>query len=286
MSSLETLVDRPLPQVEHRFTWKDTALYALGVGVAQDVSDPRQLRFVYEKGMRAMPTMPVVLASPGFWLQDPGLGIDWKKILHGEQGIELHDEVPVEGTIIGQASVVDVVDKGPEKGAFIFMQNRLTDKASGKLIATLTSTIVCRGDGGYGGKSGPVPAPHVLPTCPADLIWDFQTQKQAALLYRLNGDDNPLHIDPEVAHTAGFPEPILHGLCTLGIAGHALLRNVCDYEPSRMRKMSLRFSSPVFPGETIRTEIWNGEAGTVGFRCTVVERGMIAINNGFAEIDR
>ncbi|CAH1654969.1 MULTISPECIES: MaoC/PaaZ C-terminal domain-containing protein [unclassified Chelatococcus] len=286
MSKLNTLKGRHFPPVEHHFTWKDAALYALGVGLGQDISDPRQLRFVYENGMLALPTMPVILASPGFWIQDPELGIDWKQILHGEQGIELLGALPAEGTIIGQAAVLDVVDKGPDKGAFIFMENRLTDKATGRPIATLTSTVVCRGDGGFGGKAGPVPQPHALPARPADLTWDFQAQKQAALIYRLSGDDNPLHVDPEIARSAGFSEPILHGLCTLGIAGHGLLRNVCDYDPARLRKMNLRFSSPVFPGETIRTEIWHEGAGVCGFRCVVVERGVVAISNGYAEISQ
>ena len=131
--------------------------------------------------------------------------------------------------------------------------------------------------------SGPTRPAHVLPERAPDLVSDLATLPQAALLYRLNGDYNPLHADPDVATAAGFPRPILHGLCTFGVAGHALLRTLCGYDPARLRRIEVRFSSPVFPGETVRTEIWREGTGRAGFRCRVVERDVIAINNGLVE---
>ena len=144
-------------------------------------------------------------------------------------------------------------------------------------------TTFCRGDGGFGGPTGPSPKPHVLPERPPDTSCDLATLPQAALLYRLNGDYNPLHADPEVAKAAGFDRPILHGLCTFGIVTHAILRTCCDYDSHAVRTMDARFSSPVFPGETIRTEIWR-EANEVSFRVRVVERDVVVLNNGRAEL--
>ncbi|NGO54679.1 MaoC family dehydratase [Allomesorhizobium camelthorni] len=283
--SVECVLSRQFEPVEHHYSRRDTALYALGVGLGESPTDPRQLRFVYEQRMLALPTMAVVLATPGFWLQDESLGIIWENVLHGEQGFELHDILPVEGAVIGTTRVNDILDRGAEKGAFIYSTNELREASTGRKIATLTSTDVCRSNGGFGGRADGAPPPHPIPTRAADAVWDFKTDAKAALIYRLSGDYNPLHVDPAVASVAGFESPILHGLCTFGIAGHALLRETCEYDPSRLTAMKVRFSAPVYPGDTIRTEMWR-DGSTVSFRSSVRERGVVVLNNGKATVER
>lgn len=271
------------PDLEHRYEAKDTILYALGVGCGADPMDRTELPFVYEDGLKALPTMAVVLGYPGFWLKDPNTGVDWRKILHGEQGLVIHKPLPASGTVIGRTRVTEIVDKGPGKGALLYSDREVFDKATGDLLATLTSTTFIRGEGGFGGPSGPAPEPHALPERAPDLAVDLKTLPQAALIYRLSGDYNPLHADPDVATAAGFERPILHGLCTYAVAGRAVLKACCGNDPSRLRRFDLRFSAPVLPGETVRTEIWR-DGSRVSFRARVVERDIVVLNNGLAEI--
>lgn len=269
--------------VEHAYGTTDTILYALGVGLGADPLDARQLRFVYEEDLLALPTMAVVLGAPGFWLKEQDTGVDWVRVLHGEQGLVLHRPLPPEGTAIGRTRVTGILDKGADKGALIYTEKVLIDKASGETVATTTSTTFARGDGGFGGPTGPSPRPHPIPERSPDLACDLPTVPQAALIYRLSGDRNPLHADPEVARSAGFKAPILHGLCTLGAAGHALLKSCCDYDPARFRSLKLRFSAPVYPGETIRTEMWR-DGAIVSFRSRALERDAVVLDNGRAEV--
>ena len=204
-------------------------------------------------------------------------------MVHGEQGLVLHEPVKPEGTVIGRTRVVDVVDKGADKGALVYTERTITDKASGALLATISHNVFCRADGGFGGPKRDVPPPHVLPQRAPDAVVDLPTRPEMALIYRLSGDVNALHVDPATARAAGFPRPILHGLATFGVAGHALLQNLCGYDPVRLTAMAGRFSAPVYPGETIRTEIWR-DGGAVGFRARVVERDVVAIDHGRAEV--
>jgi len=271
-----------IPEVEQAYTAKDTILYALGLGFGADPVDDNQLKFVYEDGLKALPTMPVVLAPLARAGVD--LGINRKLVVHGEQGLTLHKPVPTAGTVVGRTYLDEIVDKGAGKGALLLFRREVVDKETGELIASITSTTFARGDGGFGGPNGPSKPIHELPTRAPDLSCDIATLPQAALIYRLSGDYNPLHADPGFAKAGGFPRPILHGLCTYGVAGTALLRLVCDYDPALLKRMDVRFSAPVYPGETIRTEIWREGAGRFGFRCRVVERDVIAINNGLAEV--
>jgi acyl dehydratase len=280
----QRLKNWPFPEVEHKYTAKDTILYALGLGLGADPTDRDQLRFVYEEGLKALPTMPVVLALPGQWAKNPETGISWKLVLHGEQGLRLLKPLPPAGTVVARTVIEEIVDKGKDKGALVYSRRDVRDKETGELLASLNSTSFLRGDGGFGGPTGPTKAPHALPERAPDLAADLATLPQAALIYRLSGDYNPLHADPEVARIAGFARPILHGLCTFGVAGHALLKTLCGYDPARLRRMEVRFSAPVFPGETVRTEIWREGEGRFAFRCRIVERDVVAINNGLAEI--
>jgi acyl dehydratase len=157
------------------------------------------------------------------------------------------------------------------------------DKKSGEPIATMTSAAMLRGDGGFGGKPGPQPAPHALPQTPPTTHVDIKTHPNSALIYRLSGDRNPLHADPKAAAAGGFKTPILHGLCTYGVAGRALVKACCGGDPSRLKSIQVRFSSPVFPGETIRTEMWR-DGAQVSFRARVVERDVVVLNNGLATV--
>ncbi|EDP62567.1 MaoC-like dehydratase [alpha proteobacterium BAL199] len=277
----DKLMNWPFPDLEHRYTERDTILYALGVGCGHNPMDRTDLRFVYEDGLRVLPTMAVVLGYPGFWLKDPATGIDWRKVLHGEQGLILHRPLPTAATVIGKSRVTGIVDKGEGKGALMYSERDVVEQASGDLLCTVTSTTFLRGEGGFGGPTGPSPAPHPVPERAPDQTVDLPTLPQAALIYRLSGDTNPLHADPEIAAQAGFPRPILHGLGTYGVAGRAVLRACCDDDPSRLKTLNVRFSAPVFPGETIRTELWR-DGAMVSFRCRVVERDVVVLNNGLA----
>ena len=282
----DTLLNWPFEPIEHAYDFRDTILYALGVGLGADPLDEAQLPFVFEEpALVALPTMAVVLAYPGFWIRDPKTGVDWVKLLHGEQGLTLHAPLPSAATVVATTKVTNVLDKGADKGALIYSSRTIMDKATGQDLATVTATAFARGDGGFGGASGPAPTPHKLPDREPDDICDLPTLPQAALIYRLSGDFNPLHASPAVARAAGFERPILHGLCTYGVAGHAILKTQCGYDPAKLKAMDLRFSAPVYPGETIRSEMWR-DGGVVSFRATALERGAVVLNNGRAEVVR
>jgi len=229
--------------------------------------------------------MAIILGYPGPWHAHPDTGITRSHVVHGEQGFTINRSLPVEGTVVGLTEVANVIDKGKDKGALLMTRTTVRDKASQEISCTLTSTTFCRADGGFGGPSGPVKSAHPIPERAPDLICDLPTLPQAALIYRLSGDYNPLHADPAYAKKAGFRMPILHGRCTFSIAGHALLKSCCGYDPARLKSMEGRFSSPVYPGEVIRTEMWlDGQIAS--FRSTVPARGVTVLNNGRAEIIR
>ena len=279
----DRLINWPFEDVCHRYTERDTMLYALGIGLGGDPLNEDELRFVYEKNLQVLPTYPVVLGYPGLWIKDPGTGVDWTKLVHGEQGLRIHQLPKTSGEVVGRTRVTGVIDKGEGKGALVLTERKITDAQSGELLCTLTSTTFCRADGGFGGPSGPVPVPHVLPERAPDHVHERATDARAALVYRLSGDYNPLHAEPAMAKKAGFERPILHGLCTFGIAGYALLHSLCGNDPRRLVAMNVRFTSPVYPGETIRTEMWV-DGSIVSFRARVVERDVVVLNNGRAEV--
>ncbi len=280
------------PVVEHAYTADDAMLYALAVGVGADPLDERQLRFVNDTvpgTPLALPTFAVVLGFPGSWMNDPATGIDFSMIVHGEETVDWHRAIPPSGTAIARHRVTHVVDKGAGRGATVTYEKELTDKASGERLATVTHTTFCRGDGGFSARDGagdpaPTPQPKV-PLRTADRVVDLATLPQQALIYRLCADRNPLHSEPAVARKAGFPQPILHGLGTYGVACHAMLAALCDYDPARLERLSVRFSSPVFPGETIRFEIYD-EGGEFAFRARIAERDKVVLDYGRAVITR
>jgi len=279
----DKLIRWDIPEVEQHLTKRDTILYALGVGLGSDPGDAKQLRYVYEDGLQALPTMAIILGYPGPWHAKGDLGITRSHVVHGEQGLRIVKPLPVEGDITGKTRITGVVDKGKDKGALIMTECTVREKASGDTVCTLTSTTFCRADGGFGGPDGPVKALHALPEAPPQHVCDLPTLPQAALIYRLSGDYNPLHADPAYAAKAGYKMPILHGRCTFSIAGHAILKTLCGYDPARFVSMEGRFSAPVYPGETVRTEMWR-DGNVVSFRATVPARAATVLNNGRAEI--
>jgi acyl dehydratase len=279
----EKLMALEIAPAEHAYGPRDCILYALGVGFGHDPLNTDELAFVYEKNLKVLPTMATVLGYSDALVKNPGTGIDWRMVVNGEQGFSLHAPLAAKAVVVGRTRIVDAIDKGAGKGALLLTQRDITDQATGAPLATVTQTIFCRADGGFGGPPRRAPAPHPLPARAADALCDLGTRPEMALIYRLSGDYNPLHADPTVAREAGYERPILHGLATFGVCGHAVLKTLCGYDPARLVALAARFSAPVFPGETIRTEVWV-DGTTVSFRARVVERDVIAINNGRAQL--
>jgi acyl dehydratase len=276
------------PDLVHRYTERDTMLYALGLGFGQDPMDRGALRFVYEEELQAVPTMAAVMGSPGIWWRDPKTGADAVKLVHGEQDVRVLRPLPVKGCVTARNRVVSLTDKGAGKGAVAVVLRTLVDAASGDTVAESRNVTFLRGDGGFsadGGQSDPGPEP--LPAVPeraADVEVSYATRPEAALIYRLSGDVNPLHADPEVAAKAGFDRPILHGLCTYGMAGRAVIEQVLDHDAARLKRLALRFTSPVWPGETVRYELWREGGALLRLRAGVDARKTVVLNNGLVEL--
>ncbi|MFN9543159.1 MAG: MaoC/PaaZ C-terminal domain-containing protein [Alphaproteobacteria bacterium] len=259
------------------YTDRETMLYALGVGMGRDPMNTDELPYVYENGLRTIPTMASVIA----WGQATigQAGINYLMVVHGEQRLTMHKPLPSAATIISDERVTGVVDKGPGKGALIFTEKVIRLKDTNELLCTTGGTIFARGDGGIGGPSTGGPEPHAIPSRAADVTCETDTRPDQALLYRLSGDRNPLHSDPNIAKMAGFPRPILHGLCSYGTACRAVLQTICKDDHTMIAGFDVRFSSPVFPGETIVTEMWK-DGKIVSFRTKVKERDVVVLHNG------
>ncbi len=257
------------------YTREDAMLYALSVGMGADGPDEQALPFVYEgRPMRTVPSMATVLMRAPV----PESGVDFRRLLHGEQRLTMHRDIPPEGTLLVDAGVSRVVDKGPEKGSVVVFESRART-AQGEPVFTAQTVMLARGDGGIGGPAGSLPAPHAIPLRAPDSTLRIATRPDQALLYRLNEDRNPLHVDPRFAQRAGFPAPILHGLCTYGLICSALIKHVLHGDASRMEAFDVRFASPVYPGDVLALELWTDD-GTVSFRCRAQQRDQVVIDNG------
>lgn len=278
----DQLMARSIPEIACNYSWRDSILYALGLGIGNDPTARDELRFVYEKGLQALPTMAVVLGHPGFWISEPDTGIDFRKVVQGEQSLVIHSPLPSTSKLIASNRVDEIIDKGEGRGALLRVRRDLHDQATGALQSTQIMSMFCRGDGGFGGPSSGKALPSVeIPDRSPDKTVTRTTLPQSALIYRLSGDLNPLHADPEVALAAGFDRPIFHGLGTFGVAGYALIAAYAGGDASTLREMSCRFTAPVFPGETLRTEMWDKD-GAVIFRCTAIERDKVVLDRGRA----
>lgn len=260
---------------------RDCILYALGIGLGMDPLDPRQLKFVYEGyGLQAFPTMAAVLGWPGR-MTDPAFGLDETMVVAAELKVTLARPLASADELVSRPRIKEVVDRGPGGPAIILAARDLLAR-DGTLVACVESNLLARKHGGFGGRISTLPEPHAIPDGEPERVCDLPTPPNLALLYRLTGDENPLHADPERAKAAGFPRPILHGAATFGIAAHAVLRQL-DYSVERLASLSARFSRPVFPGETIRTEIWSAPTH-FSFQCRVIGRNDIVLTNGLATV--
>lgn len=269
-------IGKKLGSVTHSYTQRDVMLYALGVGCGTD-----DLKFTYERELEVLPTFAVIPSFPAMLNLGGALQVNPAMILHGEQGIEVPAPIPTEGTVVTTPTIKAVYDKG--KGAVVVVETESVD-AKGNLLFRATSSIFARGEGGFGGDRGPSGPKNVPPDRAPDKSVSFKTLPHQALIYRLSGDMNPLHADPQFAAMGGFDRPILHGLCTYGHAGRAVLAAYCDDDPKRMKKFEVRFSGVVFPGETITTEMWEVEKGkTIVFQAKT-ERGEPVLSGASAEI--
>jgi acyl dehydratase len=278
----------PFVDVAQSYTRRDTMLYALGIGIGYDPVDAGQLRYVYERDLRAVPTMAAVLGAQAGWLRDPRSGADYVKLVHGEQRVHVLQPLRAEDSIVGRDRVESITDKGAGKGAVVVTKRDIRRASDHSLVATSTAVLVLRGDGGFSAETGVSdPAPAPLPRVPdrkADIEVTLPTLPQAALIYRLSGDYNPLHADPAVAGAAGFPRAILHGLCSFGVAAHAVLKACCDYDSSRIRSVAMRFAAPVYPGESLRFELWRDGPARVQLRALIDSRSVEVLSNGLVEL--
>jgi acyl dehydratase len=260
---------------------RDCILYALGIGLGMDPMDEGQLRFVTEKSLLAFPTLATTLGWMGR-LTDPEFGIDERMVVLADQRVVLHRPLAPEATLISRPYIKEIIDKGEGNAAIIRTTRDLTME-DGTRVATVEGSALARRHGGFGGKVTQSPPPATIPSRDPDRVCDLPTPPNLAQIFRLTGDTNPLHIDPDRAEVAGFARPILHGIASLGVAAHAILRTLAGYDPARLAAIEARFARPIFPGETVRTEMWDNGA-TVAFRCRTVERGEIAVDNGLATL--
>jgi acyl dehydratase len=268
-------VGKKLEPVTYAYAEKDVMLYGLGVGCGPD-----DLQFVYERELKVLPTFSVIVSFPAMLNLGGAMQVNPAMVLHGEQRIDVRAPLPTSGTITTTPEITAVYDKG--KGAVVVVETQSVD-ARGNLLFVNTASIFVRGEGGFGGDRGPSGAKNVPPDRSPDKSISYKTLPQQALLYRLSGDMNPLHADPDFAKLGGFDRPILHGLCTYGHAGRAVLTAFCGNDPARLRTLEVRFSGVVFPGETITTDMWQVDPKKVVLTAKT-ERGEAVLSNAAAEL--
>lgn len=271
------------PVVEHAYTERDCMLYALSVGFGRDGQAEADLPFIHERDLRVAPTMAVTLGFRS--IRDANLGVDYTKVVHSGQTLELHAPLPSSTTVSCETRVAEVVDKGPGRGAILFLERTLSDKLTGTLLATSTMAAFCRADGGFGGPVTQAPPPHAIPERAPDKIVRVSLPLNIAMLYRLSGDYNPLHIDPAVAARAGFERPILHGLQPYGEVGRVVLQAHAGGDPSRLKAIGCRFTGTLYPGDEVEVELWRDD-DVVSFRVRPTGREGTALDNGFVRLDQ
>lgn len=278
----DALMRTAIEPVRQTYTRKDSILYALGLGVgAADPLHPGELKYVYEHGLEALPMQAVTLAFDPIWFATPAFGITYSRILHAEQWLTVHRSLLPAGTVVSEIAVDEIYDKGAARGAILYMTRRLRDATDGELIATMRHAMFLRADGGFGGKRAGGESLRSVPVeRPPDHRIELRGSPGQALIYRLSGDSNPLHIDPDVARKAGFQRPILHGLAAYGMVGRELIRNICGDDPSRLRRLDVRFTNPVFPGEKLLLEVWQAAPGDAAFRLIASDRDALVEDCG------
>ena len=266
--------------VEISYSDKDSILYSLGIGLGNDPMNLNELKYVYENSQSVLPSM-----ATNFQYHSPLLlktNINFIMVVHGEQRLSITNALPVSGDFIANAKVIGCYDKGPARGAIIEVETTVKNKKNNEEICRLVSTTFARGDGGFGGPDSPKKE-IFIPDGEPDYVSEVSTKPDQALIFRLSGDYNPLHSDPNFAKAAGFEKPILHGMCTYGIACRSLVNEICENDASKLKRFDCRFSSPVYPGETIITEMWKKDK-MIYFNSKVKERDKLVLKNGVSVI--
>jgi acyl dehydratase len=271
-----SVIGKKLEPSVHEYSEKDVMLYALGVGCG-----PEDLEFVYEQDLKVLPTFAVIPAFPALFAMGSAIDVNPMMVLHGEQRIELYGPIPTSGTLTTTPTVTAIYDKG--KGALVVTETETLD-AKGKRLFKNVFGAFARGEGGFGGDRGPSGPRNAPPEREPDGVVEMKTQPHQALLYRLSGDMNPLHADPGFARIGGFDKPILHGLCTFGHVGRAVLKRFCGNDPGRLKDFEVRFAGVVYPGETIVTEMWDAKSGKILVQARTKERGELVISAGAATV--
>jgi acyl dehydratase len=273
----DLLLAHEFPEARQRYERRDAILYALGVGLGVDPIDPADLPFLLEDRLTVLPTFAVTLGSPGMWIRAPEFTVDFAKLVHYEQTATFHAPLPPEGEAVSRARVLSVTDRGKETGAIVVLERAIGDPGGDRGYCTLRQTLLLRGDGGFGGEPPPR-QPSIIPEREPDAIATLGVDPRAALIYRLSGDWNPLHADPEAAKRAGFERPILHGLASYAVAGVALA-HVFGLSPDALTSLACRFTGIVFPGDVLSFRIWQSDAGTA---FQAFAGGRKALDQGFA----
>lgn len=283
----EALAHEP-QELRGSYSDRDTLLYAVAIGMGRDPLDAKELEYVCESvGSRVVPTASTVLTRADRSSAEAGPSLmsklNYALLLHGEQRLQIHQPLPPAANTLVSNRTTGVYDKGEGKGALVVNETnvKLDD---GSPLFTLGATLFFRGDGGFGGSPDGAPVPHTLPDREPDAVCEMPGRVDQAMVYALCGDRNPLHRDPDFAKKAGFDVPILHGLCSYGIACHGVLKTMLDYDQTRMKGFDVRFSAPVIPGETQIVEMWK-DGNVISFRVRIKERDVVCINNGKCTIE-
>lgn len=274
----DLLLAHDFGETRQSYVPRDAILYALGLGLGRDPLDEADLGFLDETRLSVIPTLAVTLCSPGMWIRDEAFGVDFARLVHMAQEGRFHRPLPAAAQVMGSARVLDVHDRGEGRGAIVLLERQINDATNGAPYCTLTQTLLLRGNGGFGGEPAPRAQSVIPPTAPA-LTSEWTLTPRAALIYRLSGDWNPLHIDPGFARSAGFERPIMHGLGSYGMAGVAVSR-ATERSPADIAMLSCRFAGIVTPGDTLNFAIWTNERGAV-FRANVDDR--IVLDEGVVE---
>jgi len=255
----ERVVGAELPPKSSSWRADDVILYHLGLGAGSPPTDPRELAYTYEAQLKVLPSYGAIPAFPLLWdmLELPGMDIDLAMLLHGEQDLEIHNTLPVKADVQTTARVSGVFDKG--KAALVILETLTSAADDGRPLVTNRFSAFIRGEGGFGGPSGTASSSHKPPERDPDIVVERPTVTSQALLYRLSGDKNPIHADPEFARRGGFDRPILHGLCSYGIVCKAVVDEVLDAQVERVGRFQARFAGVVFPGETIVVRMWRDD---------------------------
>lgn len=271
------LLGHRFSELGQRYEPRDAILYALGIGLGSDPLDEADLDHLLETRLKVLPTFAVTLASPGMWIRDPQFGIDFGRLVHSEQDAIFHNDLAPAGDVHATPRVALLADRGAGKGAVVVIERHVQD-ADDRKLATVRQTLLLRGDGGFGGDAPPPPTQHAIPDREPDYRLAIPVSPRAALIYRLSGDWNPLHADPVAAQAAGFNRPILHGLATYGMAGHAIMK--ATGRP--LRRLACRFAGVVLPGDTLNLALW-ADGDDVLFEAHVADRRVL--DRGLAELE-